>query len=355
LKQRGIPGKGTFQGNMQGSFSPVGTHKTVMFAGRRLVAAVTGLQPFVSHLSIPRVWQPAPPAVHGYGHGHAWPTNLQQAHKPSQQRQWQQQTQQQQETSMQLKKRVRRARQRRQQKQRRQQQRQQVARFAPPAPYLDNEFYMARAERERQEQGVRQMDYFLYPAAAAAGAVDHELVLFAPAAPLITNEMLMARAEQERAETAALQLQQQAVSGVIEPPTPATEEQLPAAKQPAAVIAPVSSFSIAAAVVAPAAVATPFALQQYQQLEQQLQNVQLQEASCSQQQQQQQDEEEEQQQDEDANYTLEEVCVWYSGVQASLKSTQRVNLPVHVAMRQPDAPGFFSVLTRTVSDASSCC
>jgi hypothetical protein len=198
------------------------------------------------------------------------------------------------------------------------------------------------------------MDYFLYPAAAAAVAVDHQLVLFAPAAPLLTNEMLMARAEQGRAEAAALQQQQAVSSVVVAPLTPAADEQPTGFGQAAAVTAAVRASTIAAAVAAPTAVATPFALQQYQQLEQQLQKVHLQEVSCSQQQQ--QEEEEEQQQDgDDANYTMEEVCCWYPGVQASLKSTQRVILPTDVASRQPDAHGFFSVLTRTVSDASSCC
>ncbi|WIA14386.1 hypothetical protein OEZ85_002914 [Tetradesmus obliquus] len=84
----------------------------------------------------------------------------------------------------------------------------------------------------------------------------------------------------------------------------------------------------------------------------QLQKVHIQEISCSQQQQQQQslleaDDEQQQQDEDEANFTLEEVCSWYPVVQASLKLTQRVNLPADVAGRQPDAPGFFSVLTRT--------
>ncbi|WIA34559.1 hypothetical protein OEZ86_012881 [Tetradesmus obliquus] len=89
---------------------------------------------------------------------------------------------------------------------------------------------------------------------------------------------------------------------------------------------------------------------QLQQLQQQLQKVHIQEIPCSQQQhsQQEADEEQQQQYEDEANFTLEEVCSWYPVVQASLKSTQRVNLPADVAGRQPDASGFFSVLTRTL-------
>ncbi|KAF6253911.1 hypothetical protein COO60DRAFT_369300 [Scenedesmus sp. NREL 46B-D3] len=211
---------------------------------------------------------------------------------------------------------------------------------------------MARAEQDRQQQqGVRQMDHFLY---AAAAAVEHQpAAVFAPAAPLITNAMLMARAEQERVEAAALlpqQQQQQAVSSVVSAPrTPAAEEQ-PLAAGHAAIIAATGraveqSHSITAA-AAPAAV-TPFVMQGWQQLEQQLQRVHIQEVACSQKQPLHQQEQQQAQGDDDHDYTVEEVCSWFPGVQASLKSTQRVGLPAQVASRQPDAPGFFSVLTRT--------
>jgi hypothetical protein len=52
----------------------------------------------------------------------------------------------------------------------------------PPEPRLDNELYMARAEKERQEQGLQQ-DHFLYP---AAGALAGQPQAAAPAvAPLL--------------------------------------------------------------------------------------------------------------------------------------------------------------------------
>lgn len=344
MKPRSIRGKRAFHSSMPAFRSAAGFFKPSAHAlGVQVPAAVAPMRPYVSHLSRPRVWQPAPPAVHGCGQQGPWPV---QQHRP------QQHQQQQQQAPQQLKKRVRRARQRRQQRQRRafarQQQKQQPMLFAPPAPLLDNEFYMARAERERQEQGVRQMDYFLYPAAAAAGAGDRQqAVMFAPAAPLVNNELLMARAEQERAGAAVLLQQQQqplpqqqAVSSALFAPlTPAVDEQPLAGSQ----------------AVSPAA--APVVLLQ---LQQQLQKVHIQEISCSQQQPQQQslleaDDEQQQQDEGEANFTLEEVCSWYPVVQASLKSTQRVNLPADVAGRQPDAPGFFSVLTRTVSDASSRC